>query len=416
MPEQLFRASALERLSSPERLDSLMTVTTPRGWLALIAICLVLGGALVWGVVGRTHDTIDGTGIILRRGGMAQVQAVASGTISMLAVKAGDLITPGQVLAYLAQPELERNIAQSEARLKTLQAQGAESGELIKGGRELEIVSANEQQGQFGQAEKSLLQQLTYLRERLTAQEEAVRRGLISRDVAQATLHEIARTEDAIAGMETQRTQLTARIAALRSQATQGLFTIDNQIQAERQQLELLRLQHARTSVLQNLYGGGRVQEILAEAGDAVTFGQPLLSVDVPDQPLDCYVFIPLRGKQIEPGMSVNVVPAGLNWEEYGYMVGKVRSVSRVPLSPAAMNVYLRNSALVEQFTAQGATYLVYVDMELDPSTASGFKWTSRNGPQIEVNGGTLLEASITTRDQAPITLVLPALRRWLGV
>jgi HlyD family secretion protein len=53
--------------------------------------------------------------------------------------------------------------------------------------------------------------------------------------------------------------------------------------------------------------------------------------------------------------------------------------------------------------------------MEHDTSTASGFKWTSRSGPQIEVNGGTLLTATITTQKQAPITLVIPALRRWLG-
>ncbi len=80
------------------------------------------------------------------------------------------------------------------------------------------------------------------------------------------------------------------------------------------------------------------------------------------------------------------------------------------------MNVYLRNPTLVQQFTQQGATYLVYVELEHDPASASGFRWTSQTGPAIEVNGGTLLQATITTQDQAPITLVIPALRRWLGV
>ncbi len=416
MSTPLFRESSLERLSSPERLDSLMTVTTPRGWLALVAVGLVLAGALVWGFIGRTHDTIDGSGILLRRGGLAQVQAVASGTIVSMAVHAGDRIVPGQVLAQLAQPELERTIAQVEARLARLRAQGSESGVQITGGRELEIASVDEQTRQLDQTQKSLVEQLAYFKERLTAQEEAVRRGLINRDVAQATQQEIARTEDTIAGMDTQRAQLRARVASYSRQATQGLFSIDNQIQTEQHQLELLRLQLERTSVLRNLYGGGRVIELLAEQGDALQFGQPLLSVDLPDEPLDCYVFVPLRGKQIQAGMSVYLTPAGLAWEEHGYMVGRVRSVSRVPLSPAAMNVYLRNSKLVEQFTAQGATYLVYVDVERDPATVSGFRWTSRAGPAIEINGGTLLSASITTDDQAPITLVIPTLRRWLGV
>jgi HlyD family secretion protein len=416
MAKSIFRESSLERLSTPERLDSLMTVTTPRGWLALVAMSLVLGGALIWGFTGRTHDTIDGIGILLRRGGLAQVQTIGAGTITGIAVKVGDLVEAGDVVAHLAQPELERTIAQTEARLTDLEAHGSESGGMIKGGRELEIAAVTNQLRQTDQSQKSQREQLVFLRERLTAQEEAVRRGLITRDVAQTTGQEIARIEDTIAGLDAQRSQLAARAASFRQQANQGLFTIDNEIQALRHQLELLRLQHDRTSVVRNVYSGGRVIEVLAEEGEALRAGQALLSVDLPGQPLDCYLFVPLKGKQILPGMSVQVIAAGLSWEEYGYMLGTVHSVSRVPLSPAAMNVYLHNSTLVDQFSAQGATYLVQVDMDRDPSTVSGFKWTSHRGPPLQINGGTLLQASITTRDQAPITLVIPTLRGWLGV
>lgn len=416
MAQPIFRKEALERLSSPERLDSLTTVTTPRGWLALIAVAIVIGGALVWGIVGRTQDTISGNGIMLRRGGLAQIQSISAGTISKMEVRAGDLIEPGQIIAYIAQPELERNIAQSEARLASLERQGSESGTQIRGGRELTAASVTEQLRHLDQTQRSLETQQAYLKERLAAQEEAVRRGLINRDVSQATNQEIARTIDAIGGIESQRKELSTRLAESRSQATQGLFTIDNQVTSERNQLDLLKLQLERTSVIRNILGTGRVMEMLAEAGDAVAFGQPLLSVDQPEQPLDVYVFVPLRGKQIAPGMPVQVTPAGLAWEEYGYMLGQVTSVSKVPLSPAAMNVYLRNSTLAEEFSRQGASYLVYVEMFPDPSTKSGFKWTSLNGPQLEVNAGTLLTASITTHDQAPITLVIPALRRWFGL
>ena len=334
MSKQLFRESALERLSSPERLDALMTVTTPRGWLALVAIGLVLGGTLVWGFAGRTQETIDGNGILLRRGGLAQVQAVAAGTITEIAVKSGDRVEPGQILARLAQPELERSIAQSAARLKGLEAQGSESGGLIKGGRELESASVNEQVHQIEETQKSFREQLAFLQSRLIAQEEAVRRGLITREVSQATRQEIAATNATIGNMDAQRTQLSAQFASVRNQAVQGLFSIENQIRLERQQLELLRLQYERTSVVRNVYGGGRVIEMLVEAGDALQFGQAVLSVDLPDQPLDCYVFVPLRGKQILPGMPVHVTPAGLSWEEYGYMVGRVLSVSRYTAQP----------------------------------------------------------------------------------
>jgi HlyD family secretion protein len=417
MSEPIFRQSALERLTSPERLDTLMTVTRPRGWLALCAIALVLGGALVWGVIGRTQETIEGSGILLRRGGLAEIQSTGAGTISAITVRAGDVVAPGAVVARLAQPELERAIAQAEARVQSLQRQSSESGRMITGGRELEIASVDEQIRQSGPTQQHLRDQVAYLRERLIAQQEAVNRGLINRDVPQDTNQEISRLLDAIAGLDALRTQLTARAASSRNQASQGLFAIENQLRAERQQLELLRLQHERTSVIRSEQGG-RVVEMLAERGDTLQVGTPLLSIDLPEQELDCLLFVPLSGKEIQPGMAVHVTPAGVHWEEYGYMVGRVREVSRNPLSPAAMNVYLRNPTLVQQFNAQGASYLVYVDLETAPASRRRYKWkwTSGEGPPYDFGGGTLLGGTVTIQEHAPITLVVPALRRWLGV
>jgi len=417
MSEPLFRKSALERLTSPERLDTLMTVTRPRGWLALLAVGLVLGGALVWGFIGRTQETIEGSGILLRRGGLAEIQSTGAGTISATAVRADDIVAPGAIVARLAQPELERAIAQAEARVQSLERQALESGRLITGGRELEITSVDEQIRQTGQTQRHLRDQMAYLKERLTAQQEAVKRGLINRDVPQETNQEISRLQDAIAALDAQRIQLTARAASSRNEASQGLFAIENQLRAERQQLELLRLQFERTSVIRSEQGG-RVIEMLAERGDTLQVGTPLLSIDLPEQELDCLLFVPLSGKEVQPGMAVHVTPAGVNWEEYGYMVGKVREVSRNPLSPTAMNVYLRNPTLVEQFSRQGASYLVYIELEKDPASRQRYqwKWTSGDGPPYDFGGGTLLSGTVTIQEHAPITLVVPALRRWLGV
>lgn len=417
MSDPIFRQSALERLSSPERLDTLMTVTSPRGWLALLAVALVLGGALVWGFIGLTQEKIDGNGILLRRGGLAEVQAIGAGTIAEIPVAAGDLVESGAVLARLAQPELERTIAQTTARLQDLRQQREESGKLITGGRELEIASVDEQIRQLAQTQKHLRDQLAYLQERLTAQQEAVVRGLINRDVPQETRQEISRLQDSLAELDARRTQLSARAVGSRNTAAQGLFSIESLVRAEQHQLELLHLQYQRTSVVRSPYRG-RVIEMLAEVGDTLQPGTPLLSIDLPDAAMDCLVFVPLSGKEVQPGMAVHVTPAGVNWEEHGYMVGRVREVSRNPLSPTAMNVYLRNSTLVERFNAQGASYLVYVDLETNPASTRQYpwKWTTGEGPPYEFGGGTLLSASITIRAQRPITLVIPALRRWLGV
>ena len=97
-------------------------------------------------------------------------------------------------------------------------------------------------------------------------------------------------------------------------------------------------------------------------------------------------------------------------------MLGRVVSVADSPLSPTAMTVLLRTDALVRDFTARGAAYVVTVELERDEATPSGFRWTSRQGPDLTFGSGTLLEARITREQQRPIALVIPALRKWLGV
>ena len=42
-----------DRVSSPEKLDDYIRVTTPSVWITLGAIVLVLAGAIVWGIFGE---------------------------------------------------------------------------------------------------------------------------------------------------------------------------------------------------------------------------------------------------------------------------------------------------------------------------------------------------------------------------
>lgn len=60
MQEKLFRKAALEKLSTPEELDQLMQVTTPKGWLALIAIISLLVATIAIGFLGVIAVRVDG--------------------------------------------------------------------------------------------------------------------------------------------------------------------------------------------------------------------------------------------------------------------------------------------------------------------------------------------------------------------
>lgn len=103
MKSSIFRRAALERLASPEQLDQLMQVTTLKGWLALLALCGLLVGVMAWAIGGRITEQVQGSGILLRAGGVTNLEARVSGILTEIYVDVGDEIEDGQVVARIAQ-------------------------------------------------------------------------------------------------------------------------------------------------------------------------------------------------------------------------------------------------------------------------------------------------------------------------
>ncbi|MEM9503046.1 MAG: hypothetical protein AAGA01_03725 [Cyanobacteria bacterium P01_E01_bin.43] len=64
--QTLFRQRSLERLSSPERLDELMTLVNLKSWLPLGTIGVLLGLGLLWSLVGRVPVTTSGRGLLVQ--------------------------------------------------------------------------------------------------------------------------------------------------------------------------------------------------------------------------------------------------------------------------------------------------------------------------------------------------------------
>ncbi|MBI5440289.1 MAG: hypothetical protein HY900_03655 [Deltaproteobacteria bacterium] len=104
----MFRKAALAKLSSPEQLDSLMRVTTPKGWIALIAVLVLIVGGITWGALGRTAERISGAGILLREGGLFAIESRGTGIVQEVLVNVGEVVRPGQVVVRVSQPELEQ--------------------------------------------------------------------------------------------------------------------------------------------------------------------------------------------------------------------------------------------------------------------------------------------------------------------
>lgn len=97
----LYRKSALERISSPEQLDKVLKVTSPMSWLALIGITLIIVVTVIWSIVGTIPVVISSKGIVSSLVGSNAVYAQEAGTVMSVRVRTGDELHFGDpVLIY----------------------------------------------------------------------------------------------------------------------------------------------------------------------------------------------------------------------------------------------------------------------------------------------------------------------------
>lgn len=64
----VFRKKSLDRVSSPEQLDTYLKVTSVSVWVILCAIILMLIGAVVWGTYGKIESSVEFGCIVENKG------------------------------------------------------------------------------------------------------------------------------------------------------------------------------------------------------------------------------------------------------------------------------------------------------------------------------------------------------------
>lgn len=99
---------------SPDSVDELISVTSNAGWLQLGAIGAIVLGLIVWSTVTDIPIKVKTKGMVLSSEGVAEVTMAARGRLTELNVKSGDMVKKGDLVALVAQPELESQISVRE--------------------------------------------------------------------------------------------------------------------------------------------------------------------------------------------------------------------------------------------------------------------------------------------------------------
>jgi HlyD family secretion protein len=414
---RLFRKVALERLSLPEQLDQLMRITSPRGWLALLAIGLLLACGILWGLWGSIPTKVEGSGILMSRGGIFSISARASGSVQAIRLDEGDEVEAGQVVVIIGQPDIRDKILAANNKVRDLKTQYQQHRAFSEKEMALEEHSIAEQCTNLLQTNKSLNAQLKLLKKRLKDQERLVELGLITRMKVLDTRIEIDSRAEKIRQNNNQIKQLS--IQKLQDQNDIREERLDQEGQIQIAQDELQGLQHSlRMDSKAISVFTGRVISVDVALGDVVQTGSRLMTIEKTGQHsrfLQAILYVPAnQGKKIVTGMKVHVSPSTVKKDQYGSIMGLVTYVSAFPANREAMKRALLNEKMVEELSKSGPPIEVKVALVPDSRTYSWYKWTSSDGPPLSIHAGTMCTATAIVKRQPPIQLVIPLMKKYL--
>jgi HlyD family secretion protein len=404
----LFRKAALDKLASPERLDVLMRVTSPMGWLSLLTVAGILVGVIVWSILGSIPERINGDGILLRGGANKEIRSTGAGTLSSLDLKEGQVVTVGQRLGTIAAAGNNEEVNIARTKLDSLMNQRTTAS--MDNSRSVIDAEA----------------QIARLRGDLEMQKLELQRAQQDVQRLEALLKDGGVTQQRVEGARIRSSQVQSQITQLQNQISveqgrirslnSGGVGLDGQIAVARQELARVTARVGSQETLTSTVAG-RVIELRKNIGDAINTNDVVATLEDATATVQVIAFVNADvGKRIKPGMPTEVSPTDVKREEYGFMLASVSERGEFAASDAYIQSRMRNESITKKLTAQGTVVEVRAALKPTNGTMSGFEWSTKEGPPFKIGGGTLVSVNIVVERKAPIVLVMPFLRKTFGV
>jgi HlyD family secretion protein len=204
--------------------------------------------------------------------------------------------------------------------------------------------------------------------------------------------------------IETQALQRRYQIDDLRReiQVTEAKIAYDGKVLAERD---------------------GRVLDLQVIPGQTVSTGQRLGTIGRPDRPQAgdrplkaVAYFAPADARRLPPGLPVEVVPLWNQRGRFGGIVGKVGEVLTLPATEEDISTTIGNPQLAQELTKNGPVMRADIELEKDPASVDGFRWTLSGGSGVfPIREGLTVQTYAYVEWRSPLSYVIPGLRSLTG-
>lgn len=402
-----------------------------RGWSGLsdhaqVGICLGgVGSALVlWALFWPVPTEVSGSGVLIYPDNAGILNARSGGQVQDVNVKVGERVRRGQLLMQLFLPVMERQLQQQLGNLRQLERDNARLDErdaqrLSSEKRALEtaldkFADDRRRYAQLQSTYASKLRKLEWLAKRevvapLSAEVISAEQGLTSTsvnldDIKIQEKNVLTNYQQIKLNIETQALQRRYQIDDLKRQihVTEARIAYDGKVQAERD---------------------GTVLDLQVIPGQTVATGQRLGTIGRPEQPGSgdrplkaVAYFAPADARRLQPGLPVEVVPLWNQRGRFGGIVGRVKQVLTLPATQDDISTTVGNPQLAEELVKNGPVMRSEIELERDPASVDGYRWTlSRGSGVFPIRDGLTISTHAYVEWRAPITYVIPGLRSLTG-
>jgi NHLM bacteriocin system secretion protein len=410
----LYRAEALDRLSSPDDLERLMPVTGAKDWLLIVVTGVLLSLVVTWSIVGRVPTIVAGRGVILRPQQVMPVQSMVAGHLLSLRVHSGDRVKEGDLVATIDRSDILKRMDENRRHAEVLEEQDRRQS--AAGQRQMALQSQQDSLERAGlEAQRATLRKniagaerlRPILETRVEANRKLVTKGLMGAAAGDVSAAELAVRENAatleeyssrLSQIDGQLQQIETRGVTLAKQILDESLARRNEIAQVRRSIEIDAFQVREEGDIRSQYAG-TVAEVMAAVGQVLPAGGRLLTLDAeaPGVGLVSVSYFPVRDT--------------VERERFGGILATVTSVSPGSVTREGAANTIGNADVVQSLMPEGGYIEVRARLETDPSTTSGYRWSSSRGPEMKVTEGLTHATRVTVEGRAPVTYLLPVLR-----
>lgn len=175
--------------------------------------------------------------------------------------------------------------------------------------------------------------------------------------------------------------------------------------EALRDQIDQLVESYVASMVIKS-NGSGHIQTVKS-SGTALQAGDYIATVMSDSGYNEVIAYVPLQtANNLSLGMSAQVSPTYAPREEYGYMTGVVTAIADTPVSEESILAKMGTLSYVESILPQESCVEVRIRLDLDETSANGYKWSNSKGAGLPVELGTQCSIVVITRDYLPVELL----------